>query len=117
MIKEKKDLLCDFFLTFVRLNITALTQYILLISLGATVDYSLLILISALTQLLSFVPISPSGLGLKEGGFSLLASLIGIPLAVAGTAIFSMTILNYAYSVLYTVFFLQKIELSKIIKV
>jgi len=114
IVAEKKALIKNIFLTFIRLNITALTEYALIISLGGSVDYILLLLISAVTQLLSFVPLTPNGLGIKEGGFSFLATLIGVPLGIAGTTIFTMTILNYFYSAVYTAFFIQKTHFSKI---
>ena len=112
--KDKRAVFWNLILSFVRLNVTAITQYLLILSFGGSVDYGMLMLISAVTQVLSFIPITPSGLGIKEGAFSFLAGRIGVGLPIAGAAIFSMTIINYIYCALYAYLFIQKTDFSKI---
>jgi len=107
IVAQKQRVFWDLVLSAVRLLVTALTTQVAILGLGGNAFFPWIILISAATQILSFIPITPNGLGVKEGGFAVMATFIGIPLGVATIAIFIMTILNYAFAGIVSLLFLE----------
>jgi glycosyltransferase 2 family protein len=77
------------------LNMT-LTPWLLLQALGHPVAFSTTLTLSAITRLAAMVPISPSGLGVRElSGAIVFSQLAGVPWAVAASMMIVSTVMQY----------------------
>jgi len=65
-------------ISIIKWIVGALPVYFAFLSLGATVPFWLVVVITAITVIISLIPISISGLGIKEGAAVILYSNVGI---------------------------------------
>ncbi|MBI2574666.1 flippase-like domain-containing protein [Candidatus Woesearchaeota archaeon] len=94
--EEKKAAALNLIITFLKWGLTAIVTYLAFASFGITAISPLAIItISATTMLISLIPITMSGLGIKEGAAVYLYGLVGVPAAATISAHIVLLLLNY----------------------
>ena len=92
-IEHPKRIIVNFLLTFIRWFLTALMMMFLFLSLGFKVNLLYIFLITPITIIISYIPISIGGLGLRESAAVFLYGIIGVnSVAVLGVYILSLLI-------------------------
>lgn len=92
--------IANFFLTFVKWMVTAVAFYYILRLLGQNISLFWVAIIYSTTIIISLIPISLSGLGVKEGAAYLMFSASGIDATVAFTAYLMFTIIGYCIAII-----------------
>ena len=95
--------LMNVLLSFIKWLANALFLFILFYAIGQNVGFLHIALINSIMVLVSFVPISVSGLGIKESAGVFLFSLIGVPAAVSSSALILSLVINYLVAFLYVI--------------
>lgn len=107
---RKKFLVSNAFFAGVRWFLfTSLTLF-LFSGLNQEISFFALMTIVSLSSLVSMIPISISGLGLREGTFILLCSQIGIPVITSAAVSILSLILSYSVVFVIFVFLLRKTD-------
>ncbi len=96
IFQRKKELSVNFAITFLKWGITAILTYMTFLSFGQTLNPLIILTISATVMLLSLIPITMSGLGIKEGAAVFLYGLIGVPAAITMSVHIILLLMNYA---------------------
>jgi uncharacterized protein (TIRG00374 family) len=110
-VKEKKLLVSlNLAITTARFICNTAVVFFLLLAVGAGTGFTNLLLINGLTQIISYIPFTISGLGFKEGGFAVMASYIGIEKAAAFGAISLATLIDYLSVAVIVSYYSRKIE-------
>ena len=89
----------------IRWFLFSLISFVLFLGISQEVSFIALISIVSASSLISMIPISISGLGLREGSFILLCSQIGIPLEASATV--SILSLILSYSAVFVIFLIM----------
>src|SRR3989344_3733929 len=92
--KNKDKLLISVIVTFLRPLFNGLIILLSFKAIGIDVSLMYAILVNALTIIASLVPITPNGLGIREGIGAFLFRNIGIPLEVSVTMYFIIFVMN-----------------------
>jgi len=92
---EKRRILLNFILTLVKITIQGFTFILIFEGLGVSAPLFEIILITSAITIISFVPITTGGLGVKEAAFALFAVKIGLPLNASVTNTIISTAANY----------------------
>ncbi len=95
LFERKKAVTINFIITFLKWGITAILTYLTFLSFGITVSPLIILTISASVMLLSLIPVTMSGLGIKEGAAVFLYGLIGVPAAITISVHLIMLFMNY----------------------
>ena len=82
-------------LVIVRMFVTGFFVYLYFLALGVKVPFIIVPLINAIALLISLIPISISGLGLKETSVVFLYSLLGVEPVLSGSMQLSLTFFYY----------------------
>ena len=106
--KRKRVLLLNFIMTSIRVSIASLVYYTLFLSLGQEISLFYIILIYSIGTILALIPLTPSGLGIREAVSFFLYNQIGIPYEITATVYLTITIYNYFTASLN--FLVQKIK-------
>ncbi len=93
---EKSRIALNAALTVARLAAQAGAIAIIYLGVGEHVGFFDIFMISAASTLMSFIPFTMGGLGLREGSFTLLASSAGIPIEKTAVMIFVSIAISYA---------------------
>lgn len=106
--KERKRVALNSAVTVLKLVVQSAAFTLIFWGMGVYPNPVDIMLITSAATIISFVPLTASGLGIKEGAFAYLALQIGIPLSksVANAAV--STALNYALVALALLAFLKK---------
>lgn len=106
VIKDhKKALLINIFLTTLRPIINGLIIIILLQALGYNLSILNAIIISSISFIISIVPLTPNGLGLREGIGTILLFQIGIPYEASIAMYILFGILNIFISLILIIYY------------
>lgn len=104
-LKEKKRFLfANFLLVFLRWFIAALIVYTLLVSFGSQTLYINVLLIHCIATIISLIPITISGLGIRETSAVYLFKGIGVNSISVASAYIILLAVNYLIAVLVLVF-------------
>ncbi len=108
--KRKKMLLLNLLLTFVKWLFSAVAFFIIFLAFGVKISLFTVLIITSATTLLSFVPITMSGLGVRESIGIFLYSLIGVEKTLVFSNYILMDIRNYfpAFLIFVVYLFLNK---------
>jgi len=112
LIKNKKILIASISLTFLRWIALAFFSLFLFYGFNVKPNFFELIFINSIASLISFVPVSFNGLGVREASFVSLAFYFGIPLNVSSSVMLVSLALNYFFGFLIALIFIK--DLSKI---
>ncbi len=99
--KQKSLLALNTFITLTNILAARLSLYFIFLAFGVHVSLIYVIIISSLVEMLTLIPISISGLGLREAGGAYLYSLIGVPLAVGASVLLLDTVKKYLMSLAF----------------
>ncbi|MBN1420483.1 MAG: flippase-like domain-containing protein [Planctomycetes bacterium] len=91
-------LLVNLLLTGIRMAVASLFLWVLLRSLGVSVGFVGVLLVHALVQIVLLIPITVSGLGIREGAMVGFFVLIGVEASAACAAALLTTVLAYLYA-------------------
>src|SRR3989344_4645543 len=80
---EKKRILLNLVLSILRLVIASMTLYIVFLGFGLSPPIIPFVILSIASLLIGYIPITPSGIGLKEGSLVYLYTLISIPVEIS----------------------------------
>ena len=100
--RKKKILLINFILTLFKWILASVISYYLIISFGIQTEFLILIPITAMTLIISLVPISLSGLGVKELTAVYLYGLVGIDASIAMGVHVLILCFNYGFALLFS---------------
>lgn len=92
----KSALLKNIMITILKSFIGALATFILFLSFGISINFFYILIIDSIITIISFIPITPNGLGVKESSAVLLYSLLNIDsIAIVTSTYILATILVY----------------------
>lgn len=95
-LSDFKPALINLLLALLKTINMTLTPWLLLHALGHPISFYTVLTLSALTRLAAMIPISPSGLGVRElSGVIAFSHFASVPWAVAGSMMIVSTVLNY----------------------
>ena len=101
--KGYKLLILNFFITIAKSFVQALITLVMFIGFDVKISFSYIIVITAITTLISLIPISFSGLGLREYSAIELFGLVGVPSAVTLSVYLIFLIMRYIMSSLFII--------------
>jgi hypothetical protein len=110
--KKKKVLLINFFLTFIKWVLNAVIISILFLAFGVSIDFYYVLLVTSTTIIISLIPISISGLGVKESAAVLLFGQIGVSASVVVSVFLIFTVISYIFAAF--IFSFVKLDKKKI---
>ena len=102
---HKKALLINLFLTALRPIINGVIIIILLQSLGYNISLLNAIIISSISFIVSIVPLTPNGIGLREGIGTILLYQIGIPYEASIAMYMVFLILNFCLAPILGIYY------------
>lgn len=95
----------NLFLSTIRWGINALILLLIFLSLGVSVNFFVIYTINAIIALVSLIPITINGLGIRQSIGVLLFSKIGIESVIALNMLLIQLILTYAFAFLFYVYY------------
>ncbi|MEK6957780.1 MAG: lysylphosphatidylglycerol synthase transmembrane domain-containing protein [archaeon] len=103
LAKEKKRIALNFLLSIARLVLQAVIMVTIFWGIGISAGVVDITLVLAATTLLSFVPITTSGIGIREGAFAFFTLQLGIPVAASVSASLIGFFFNYLLVLIITI--------------
>ena len=110
ILKNKEAITINTTLTLVKWILNFASFYFILAAFGIQVELLPLLAIMAVTQIIALIPISISGLGLREASGAYLLTTLGISLSIGTTAFIITTIINYSLAVIYYILFHKELN-------
>ena len=108
LIKDHKDKVAiNTFITLLRPLGNALLIIIIFKAMGLNVSLGYAILINAVTLIASLIPLTPNGIGIKEGIGVYLFTLIGVAAEASVGMYFIIILMNYATGIIGTIYYLM----------
>lgn len=105
--KQKTVLIINIILTFLKWILMTALVYLLFVSFGITGNFILIFLANVTTMIISLVPITINGLGVKESAAYFLYPLVNVPSSIAVSTYLVTAVLAYLQSILFLVVFLD----------
>jgi len=109
---QKKRIAANTLVTFLKFLVTTIIVVLLFQGFGYNADFLLVLLIIFTTNIISMIPITINGLGLRQGAFVYLTSLAGFPVAISTSVTLISVAINYVF--IFTIFLLFQKEIMKI---
>jgi hypothetical protein len=103
IINKKKHIILNLILTYVKWANIFLSIYFLFIAFNIKFDYILITIIFSFTTIISLIPISFSGLGVREVSGTYLLTLFNIPKEIGANVYLTITIETYILAFIYYV--------------
>lgn len=108
--KRKRLVLANLFFTVIRLFLQSAIILLILQGFNAGVDYFVLLLIVPASTIISMIPITVSGLGIREGTTAFLLQEVSVHAPTALSTAFLATIIDYLFvTIILSVFASSKI--------
>jgi len=105
--KHKKHILfIDFIITLIKWSINALIFYVIFLALKTTVPFLMVFIITSITVIISLIPITASGLGIREGIGIFLFSRVGVAFPVS-SAVYIISLIIRSLIALFSIVFLK----------
>lgn len=96
--RKKAALFVNFLLTNLKWITTAYINYFFFMAFGISISIVYIIIITAISAIISLIPLSISGLGFRESAGVYLFSLKGVPVGVSGSLFIILGAFNYLFS-------------------
>jgi len=112
--REKKLIAINVFLTTIKFLFSAILFYFLFLSFNVEVNIFNIFIINILATIASFIPITISGLGIREGASVYFYNLIGIPSQISLSVLLIFLVLKYLQTLLVFALFLNKKDFEEI---
>lgn len=103
---HKDKIFINVIMTLIRPIFNGLIMTIVLLSMNITVPFYYLILINAVTLIVSLVPITPNGIGVRESVGAYLFSLIGVSLENSLSMYLILIAINYFLGIIGAIYYL-----------
>ncbi len=117
-LKEYTLIILGFFVVILRLVVVNLLVYLVFIGYGAHVPFFLIMMVSALTIILSLVPVTINGLGTSEALYLFFYGSLGISNPVIVSVAIIFLIVSYSTALFFIVLYFQDIiEIKNYLKV
>ena len=107
LLHHKDKVFINIFITFLRPLGNAFLIILIFKAMGIDVSFLYAILINAVTLIVSLVPLTPNGLGIREGVGAFLFSRIGVPLEATVAMYVIILMMNYATGIIGTGIYLS----------
>lgn len=101
--KRKKYLFFNLILTYVKWGFFFLSAYFIFLAFNFTFPYYLIVIFFSLTTIISLIPISFSGLGIREGSGTYLLTLANVPEIIGANVYITITFESYLLAFVYYV--------------
>lgn len=101
---HKKILVINFFITIIAWSVNSFALYLIIVNLNGSIGFFEVFFSNIATALISLIPITINGVGLKEGSFVFISGLFNLNQEIAFTAAFTFTILGYLFATLILAF-------------
>lgn len=111
-LKNKRVISLAFLNTVIKQVLTAITIYSLFLAFNTHINPFYIIIMHSVIVILSFIPISINGLGVKEASAVVLYSLIGVKPEITLSTYIIMTVITYIFAIIN----LSAIKYKEIIK-
>jgi len=111
---QKKILLLNILLTTLRSIILTLVFYLSFMAFGLNIDFIKLFLINSIVIFISLIPISISGLGIREGSAVFFFNKFNIPSAITFNAFILVTIITYIIAVINLIIYNPKMKYKEV---
>ncbi len=108
--ERRKRLVLNFFITSIKWLLSALIIWLLFYSFNLQVNYLYILLISAVITLFTFIPVSISGLGIREGVAVYFFGMKGIAGDVVVGVFLVVLVINYTIATLCIMFFSKELK-------
>ena len=95
VFEERKAAAINLIITFLKWGLTVIVTYLAFLAFGQKISPLVILTISATTMLISLIPITMSGLGIKEGAAVYLYGLVGVAAATTISVHIMLLLLNY----------------------
>ena len=116
LVKVKKTILAlTFFLSFARLALAAFVKYLMFLYFNVNVSFFDVLVISSISGLTALIPISISGLGVRESSAVYLFYKIGVDPAISGGIFLFVTIMRYVTASIILGIYSKEIKNIKIL--
>lgn len=102
---NKSQLLINLLITFLRLFFTGLLIVIIFKSLSYDVPLIYTIIISSMTLIVSLIPLTPNGLGIRESAGLLLFNRLGIPFEATLAMYLIILLMNYSCGIIGIIYY------------
>lgn len=108
--KQKKILLLNFGLSFLKYILGVLRLFVLLLFFQTHVPFHWVLLIVSISTISSLIPLTISGLGIKEGVGIFLFSRLGTDITIVASAYLILTSISYLIAGITTLLTLKKLK-------
>jgi len=108
IFKKKSLILKNFVMSIINWIINAISVYILLVGFNQKISLFSVVSINAILSIISFIPISISGLGVREASAVFFFSKLGIKPVIVLTTFIFLSIMKYLCAVIVIIIFLNK---------
>lgn len=108
LLHHKDKIFINIFITLLRPLGNALLILCIFKAMGIEVSLLYTILINAVTLIVSLVPLTPNGLGIREGVGSFLFTKIGIPLEASVAMYVIILLMNYTTGIIGATYYITK---------
>lgn len=106
--KNKKETRNNFIITMIKWGFATLYFYVVFIALGVRVPFLLVLVINMVVSLISLIPISINGLGVRQAVGVYLFSSVGIPAAMSLNMYLITLFFNYLIATLVFVYMIKE---------
>jgi len=105
---HKKIIAVNFIFLMARWLLLALLTMVLFMSFGVNANFFDLLFINSVSTIMAMIPISISGIGVREGSFALLAGRLGYSITIAGSVLAIGFALDYFTAIVLAILFLKE---------
>lgn len=114
--KKKKIIFLNIIVTYFRLVVTSLFFYLTFIAFGGSARFLTIAIIIATTTIISLIPVSISGLGIRESSGVLLFLKYGVTTSLSTSVFLFYTILRYILAAIFQINMLLNTRNRKVYK-
>jgi len=108
ILKKKKIMSYNFVLSAIKWVISSFVVYTLFLALGQKVPVLMVILVTATSAIVSLIPISINGLGIRESTAVFLFTLVNVSPALSTSVFLIIIIINYIIAAIYLLLFFNQ---------
>ena len=113
-LKKQKAILClNFILTFLKWFVTSFTLYILFLTYNQNISWMIIFLVNSMLTIISLIPISISGLGVRESAAVVIYSFLNIDSTIVMSTHLIPVIISYSIATLIIFLSLKELDFHK----
>lgn len=108
--KQKSIIILNFIITFVKWIVNAILLYTLFLAYNQNISFIYILLINSVLMVISLIPISISGLGVRESAAVVIYNLLNIESVITISTHIIPLIISYAIATLVILFSFKKLD-------